>query len=100
MNTPAAIPMPIASHTRIAPSMLVSASLVSREPALERREREVIDAHRPAGLAREVDGQRRTVDQGREVRADRRWQLRGVPKVCRNVGAVFGRIRVVALAQE
>src|SRR4026209_2313474 len=100
MNTPAAIPTPIASPTRARPSTLVSGSLVPGEPSLELREGEVLLVHRPVGFAREVDGGRSSVDQRREVRAYRWRQLRGVTEVGRDVGEVLDRIRVIALAQE
>src|SRR6267142_2241922 len=86
--------------TMSAPSMLVSASLVPREPTLEGREREVLGVHRPIGLAGQVDRRRCPVDKWREVRADRRRQLRRIAEVGRDVGEVLDGIGVIALAQE
>src|SRR5258706_15280908 len=70
MNTPPAIPTPIASHTRIAISTDMR-SFSSREPALEGLERDIGRHDRPIRRAREVVRERRPGDEWREVRADR-----------------------------
>src|ERR1700687_3599583 len=100
MKTPPAIPTPITSQTRIAPSTLVISSLFPCEPVLERREREVRVVGRPVHFARQVDRGRRTVDQRREVGADRRRELGEVSEVRRDVGEVLDRVGVITLAQE
>src|SRR6266850_523106 len=98
-NTPAVIPMPIASQIRIA-SSIDTRSLPSREPALECRELDIIARDGPVRPRREVVGQRRAIDERREVRADRRRQLARVAEVRGDVGEVLDRIGVVALFEE
>src|SRR6266850_1453135 len=98
-NTPAVIPMPIASQIRIA-SSIDTRSLPSREPALECRELDIIPRDGPVRPRREVVGQRRAIDERREVRADRRRQLARVAEVRGDVGEVLDRIGMVALFEE
>src|SRR5258706_15995338 len=70
MNTPPAIPTPIASQMRIAISTDIR-SFSPREPALECRERDVGRRDRPVRRTREVVRERRPGDEGREMRPDR-----------------------------
>src|SRR6266545_2635666 len=99
MKTPAATPIPIASHTRIATST-DTASFSPGEPALEVRELEIRRRDRPVRSVREVVWKGRAVDERREVRADRRRELARVAEVRRDVGEVLHRIRMVALSEE
>src|SRR5437773_5622852 len=96
-KTPPAIPTPIASQMRIAPSMDID-SFSAGKPPLERLELALLPRERPRRTARHVVLRRRSVDERREMRADRRWQLRDVSEVRRDVGEVLHRIGVIALA--
>src|SRR5438067_1766868 len=91
--------MPIASQMRIATST-DTRSCSAGEPALERRQPELVVCEAPRRGCRHVVGGGRSVDERREVRADRRRQLRGIAEIRRYVGEVLDRIRVVALSEE